>query len=277
MNKFGERLKELRTERGLTQGELAQEFGIARNSIFSYETNKRTPDIDVLSKCAMFFDVTSDYLLGLSDNRKADNVVIGEELGLDDNAITLLKRYKKSIDEYNELFLELASKCKDSNAYSQVLKNIGDNEYPEKIMQKFSEKMQGKVEFDFDTGNEFELEYRNNPILLSVALNHVLSDTNLLLLIGRYLMNDYPFYPTSYQTMTKIMLREITLSHIHEQIVQSKVSHSALVGMYGSPSRQDDKIKSMYEIAYYNKVQKATRELFSQFDDNDLREKQKED
>lgn len=102
MNKFGERLRELRTERGLTQGELAQEFGMARNSIFSYETNKRTPDIDVLVKCAMFFDVTSDYLLGLSDIPKVDAEI--QKIGFCDQKVEiarqkLIERIDKALEE----------------------------------------------------------------------------------------------------------------------------------------------------------------------------------
>ena len=67
---ISKRLRQLRVERGLTQGELAERLGIARNSIFSYETSRRVPDIDVLAKLAEFFEVTSDYLVGLEDCRQ---------------------------------------------------------------------------------------------------------------------------------------------------------------------------------------------------------------
>lgn len=70
MEIFSKRLRQLRVERGLTQGELAERLGIARNSIFSYETSRRVPDIDVLAKLAEFFEVTSDYLVGLEDCRQ---------------------------------------------------------------------------------------------------------------------------------------------------------------------------------------------------------------
>lgn len=105
MKKFGERLKELRTARGMTQGELAEEFGIARNSIFSYETDKRTPDIEVLGKCASFFGVTSDYLLGLSDNKTTEYAILGDELGLRDEAVEQLRTLNsctKLIEKLNE-------------------------------------------------------------------------------------------------------------------------------------------------------------------------------
>ena len=67
MEIFAKRLRELREERGLTQAELAERLGIARNSIFSYETSRRVPDIEVLAKLAEFFEVNSDYLIGLTD------------------------------------------------------------------------------------------------------------------------------------------------------------------------------------------------------------------
>lgn len=102
MNKFGERLREQRIKRGLTQGELAQELGMARNSIFSYETNKRTPDIDVLAKCAMFFDVTSDYLLGLSDIPKVDadnKKIVSYHQRTDSARQKLIARIDKALEE----------------------------------------------------------------------------------------------------------------------------------------------------------------------------------
>ena len=93
---FGERLKQLRREKNLTQEQLAEVFGVARNSIFSYETGRRIPDIEVLKSYAEYFGVTSDYLLGLSDNRTPETAAIGGKLGLSDEAILKLKDYAET-------------------------------------------------------------------------------------------------------------------------------------------------------------------------------------
>ena len=67
MNKFSERLKELRLEKNLTQSELAQETGISQAGIAKWETGDRNPSVDCLIILAKFFGVTIDYLVGLED------------------------------------------------------------------------------------------------------------------------------------------------------------------------------------------------------------------
>ena len=67
MNKFSERLKELRLEKNLTQTALAQETGISQAGIAKWETGDRNPSVDCLIILAKFFGVTIDYLVGLED------------------------------------------------------------------------------------------------------------------------------------------------------------------------------------------------------------------
>lgn len=59
---------ELRYKAGLTQDELAQKLGISKGSVAMWETNKRTPSTGILVRLADLFGVTTDYLLGRSEN-----------------------------------------------------------------------------------------------------------------------------------------------------------------------------------------------------------------
>lgn len=61
---FGQRIVELRKNKGLTQAELANLMGISRSSLSLYEIEKRQPDIDTLNKLASLFKVPIDHLLG---------------------------------------------------------------------------------------------------------------------------------------------------------------------------------------------------------------------
>lgn len=65
MIKFQERLKELRNEKELSQQELAKELKVSQRSISSWETGFRQPDYETLRLIAEYFDVTTDYLLGI--------------------------------------------------------------------------------------------------------------------------------------------------------------------------------------------------------------------
>lgn len=64
---FGERLKELRIEHGLTQKELAEQIGQAQSAITYWEKNEQEPVISSLKKLCDFFDVSADYLIGRKD------------------------------------------------------------------------------------------------------------------------------------------------------------------------------------------------------------------
>ncbi|WP_368234095.1 helix-turn-helix domain-containing protein [Anaerotruncus rubiinfantis] len=65
---FGRKLRLLRESRNLTQQELADRLDIGRPTIAHYEGSALYPSVEVLIKLARFFDVSADYLLGLSDD-----------------------------------------------------------------------------------------------------------------------------------------------------------------------------------------------------------------
>lgn len=61
------RLKELRVNYKLTTRELANKLNLAQSTISLYESGKRQPDYDTLKKIALFFNVTTDFLLENND------------------------------------------------------------------------------------------------------------------------------------------------------------------------------------------------------------------
>lgn len=69
VNKFKDRLKELRKDYSITQQELADKIGIVRTAIANYETGRTIPDSDTLTLLAKIFNTTTDYLLGISNIR----------------------------------------------------------------------------------------------------------------------------------------------------------------------------------------------------------------
>lgn len=86
---FSERLNLLMKERGVTQTTLSDAVGITKQSISMYANAHRVPDIDVFKKICEFFEVSADYLLGLSDVKSFDieEKAISEKLGLSSEAI----------------------------------------------------------------------------------------------------------------------------------------------------------------------------------------------
>jgi len=65
IKELGERIRELRTECGLSQKQLAAKIGVATNTVSQYESGKSKTSIDVLANLAVALDTTTDFLLGL--------------------------------------------------------------------------------------------------------------------------------------------------------------------------------------------------------------------
>ena len=65
--KIQERIKELRIEKGLTQAELAKQIDVSQKAIDYWERGINEPKASYVYKLALFFEVSSDYLLGLQD------------------------------------------------------------------------------------------------------------------------------------------------------------------------------------------------------------------
>ena len=69
---FPKRLKELRLEADMKQLELGEILEISPSTIGMYEQGRRFPDQEILLKIANFFDVTTDYLFGRTDERNTN-------------------------------------------------------------------------------------------------------------------------------------------------------------------------------------------------------------
>lgn len=97
---IGQRLKELRKSRRITQTELSERINISQSTLANFENEKRTLPIDILIKIAQYFDVSTDYILGLSEV---------SELSTDNNFIhyvydeSLSEDEKKLVETYRHL------------------------------------------------------------------------------------------------------------------------------------------------------------------------------
>jgi len=86
-----ERLKDLRVEKGLTLEQLPQQTKIPASTLGSYESDdyKEIPHRNLIV-LAKFYEVSADYLLGMTENRQLGNTALSD-LHLSDVALTLLK------------------------------------------------------------------------------------------------------------------------------------------------------------------------------------------
>lgn len=94
------RIKQLRENRGLIQEILAAELGITQQMLSKYERDVLCIKVDVLKRIAEYFNVTTDYLLGVSEVKRdlQGQMKVNKTL---DTYYDLIEIYK-GLDEYDQ-------------------------------------------------------------------------------------------------------------------------------------------------------------------------------
>lgn len=64
MNKFSVRIKKLREKQNLSQNELADALHLSQTAISKWESGTREPTLDIVLKIAIFFNCSTDFLIG---------------------------------------------------------------------------------------------------------------------------------------------------------------------------------------------------------------------
>ena len=91
---LGERLKDLRVERNLKLEALAEQTGLSKSALSKYESDDVTDlSIYAVTTLAEFYGVTTDYLLGVTENKKRPDAVL-LDLHLSDGAVDVLRNGK---------------------------------------------------------------------------------------------------------------------------------------------------------------------------------------
>lgn len=123
---FGNRLTELREEKGLNKKEIAKELKLPYTTYLNYENDEREPNSDTLIKIAKYFNVSIDYLLGVSDVRTTDINVrqIRNATGLTEKSIVNIKKF--CIDEtfgmvYLNKLLEDLTRSNEKSVLFQII------------------------------------------------------------------------------------------------------------------------------------------------------------
>ena len=93
-------LKQLRSEKGISQQFLAEVIGVSQQSIYKYETQNIEPDFDILTALADFFSTSVDYLIGHSDIRHKIEAV--SPFDLNEDEASLINAYRKLSDREKE-------------------------------------------------------------------------------------------------------------------------------------------------------------------------------
>lgn len=120
---FGDRLTLLRKEKGITQSELGEQLDVVKSTISLYEAERVEPSMETLIKLADYFGVTTDYLLGRSNNRNDGSVHINQSFSMAEDACR--QTYKTEVNESNiKILVKMEDYCRFSAAEDVCKKTV---------------------------------------------------------------------------------------------------------------------------------------------------------
>lgn len=164
MLNFGQKIKKLRTDAGLSQAMLAEHIGVSVQSISNWECNNTMPDISQIVPLASILCVSTDYLLGVGFDEKADHEALIR------NVNTVWANYSVNTKENNADLLV-------ADLYKEYLRK-----YPTDYEAKYKcalalydyllvEKVRGKFHIEADA---YESIYTQCKSMLSSVCNNTL-------------------------------------------------------------------------------------------------------
>ncbi len=194
LSPFPRRFTALIERKGITQAELGTYLGVTRQCISKWARGDNKPDITYLVKIANYFNVSADYLVGLSDNETVkENIQQACKItGLSDNSINSLISLQKSLNVLdtlllNQNFIELLNLIDDIYTIAQADIEKLVNEQTKKLNQqsklaflnkRFAENM---IKDQYDISQTELARYKGSRVLEKIYDDLILNATNLFL------------------------------------------------------------------------------------------------
>lgn len=162
---IGKRLNEVLAQKGIMQKELAEHIEVTANTVSYYLSGERCPDIEKLVEIAKYLNVTTDYLLGISDIKSPDTELraVCDYTGLSENSIEILREWNHRAKNPNFYFSSKTGNVSDildvSNIVNQKYSNLLNTlnfllcEPDQKHKRLLFESISDLFNVDFSNGN----------------------------------------------------------------------------------------------------------------------------
>lgn len=193
--KFGINLGKLREKAGLSQQKLADETGINRETIAKYETFKRIPSYEHLTALTKYFNTTTDYLLGLTENYNRNNKSRSacDYLNLNLEAIEFIKKHSEAfkvlikINKFDDFIPSLYQSVCQNLQEAFIIKDLQKSEYNKELRLNIINNAKS-----VHLSKEIQ-EYRTQKLffnILSEAYRNYPED-DIVNVVNRYINNEY--------------------------------------------------------------------------------------
>lgn len=107
---FSLRLKELRENAGFSQRAFASKLGVSQSTVGMWESGQREPNFKTTEKIANYFNVSTDYLLGITDERNSSSD--NDDIGFDDFTYAMHNETKELTEDDKQMLLGMAKMLK---------------------------------------------------------------------------------------------------------------------------------------------------------------------
>lgn len=119
---LGDKLKELRIQRGLRQNDILEKFSLSSSRYSQYETGKRLPDYELLIKFANFYGVSVDYLLDNEKNNLINKTNDSEMKSLIGKLCSADDETRASVEQFLNYLLYEKQKQREKNDKKKIAK-----------------------------------------------------------------------------------------------------------------------------------------------------------
>ena len=196
--RIGKRIDYIRRKRGLSQTELGKAVGVTKKTIIDYEDKNKIP-LNKIKKIAVALDVTTDYLLGLSDIETIDKnmEIVHKTTGLSNNAIKVLMELHEqdntlySIDKTYKRFIDTISLLIEQEK-SFPISSFSCSSPLEKDFEK-AEKQYNEQETKWDKRHSYLLSTIHNFLVAEVDEEEIhIKDNSMKNILGKALEDYLP-------------------------------------------------------------------------------------
>lgn len=120
---FCEILSELRKEKRLFQDDVAKIVNVSKSTISNWEKGKQEPSIDCIKKLSAFFNVPTDYLLGLEDDGYTSFSSVAPALELTADERELVDTFRRMTKETQAITLDTVHSLAGDNEHGKIVLN----------------------------------------------------------------------------------------------------------------------------------------------------------
>lgn len=190
---FALRLSDLRKEKNISQKEAASCLGVSQALLSHYEKGIRECGLDFLKRASDYYDVSADYLLGLTESRQGLNDIYADTVLPTDNELKVKTVFRALVSLIDKL---------------SATGDIAENRLREELLLSVYRFALLSVKYGVSDKDWFEIDYKDGEILSSRVLDRMFSGTRQKEKSSSSAYNEEPEFLKTVITAAETLLRE---------------------------------------------------------------------